>query len=106
MFCCSHYEYLVRKGGEIINEMSQCQSFSSLMFCYLKAIVYCCSFVSCLLLWPIAVLFIKYYNDGKYYLAKGAQRAAREKKIEMSEVLFSTARGKPFCISTLPLRRY
>lgn len=38
------------------------------------------------------MLFIKYYNDGKYYLAKGEQKAAREKKIEASEVLWSTAR--------------
>ena len=26
---------------------------------------------SCVTFWPIAVLFIKYYEDGKYYLSKG-----------------------------------
>ena len=91
-FTSRHYENLVTKGGEIVAEMGRCMSFSSLLLCYLKAILYCVSFVSCLLFWPIAVLFIKYYNDGKYYLAKGAQKVAREKKVEMSEVLFSTAR--------------
>jgi len=91
-FTSRHYHHLVVKGGELVTEMSRCKSIGSLMLCYAKAIVYCISFVSCLLFWPIAVLFIKYYNDGKYYLAKGAQKVAREKKVEMSEVLFSTAR--------------
>ena len=72
--------------------MTECKSLSSLLKCYLKAMLYFIIFVTCVLLWPVAVLFIKYYNDGKYYLARGAQKAAREKNIEMSEVLFSTAR--------------
>ena len=76
----------------MVSEMSQCNSLFSLIACYMKAVLYCVSFVSCLLFWPIAVLFIKYYNDGKYYLSKGEQRALREKKIETSEVLYSTAR--------------
>ena len=91
-FTSRHYHHLVTKGGEIVTEMSRCKGFVSLMTCYLKIIAYIISFVCCLLFWPIAVLFIKYYNDGKYYLAKGAQKVAREKKVEMSEVLFSTAR--------------
>ena len=72
--------------------MAECKSLSSLLKCYLKAMLYFIIFVTCVLLWPVAVLFVKYYNDGKYYLARGAQKAAREKNIEMSEVLFSTAR--------------
>ena len=51
--------------------MSHCNSLLSLIQCYMKAVLYCITFVSCLLFWPIAVLFIKYYNDGKYYLSKG-----------------------------------
>ena len=61
------------KGNEIVSEMSQCNSFFSLLRCYMKAVLYCISFVSCLLFWPVAVLFIKYYNDGKYYLSKGIE---------------------------------
>jgi len=61
----------VAKGKEIVSEMSQCNSVVSLLKCYMIAILYCISFISCLLFWPIAVLFIKYYNDGKYYLSKG-----------------------------------
>ena len=72
--------------------MAECQSISSLVKCYMKAIMYFIIFLFCVTLWPVAVLFVKYYNDGKYYLAKGAHKAARERKIEMSEVLFSTAR--------------
>ena len=60
--------------------------------CYLKLILHSITFFCCVTLWPFAVLFIKYYNDGKYYLAKGAKKVAREKKIETSEVLYSTAR--------------
>ena len=44
---------------------------TSVVKSYSKAIFCCISFVCCFLVWPIAVLFIKYYNDGKYYLAKG-----------------------------------
>ena len=32
---------------------------------------------SCVTFWPIAVLFIKYYEDGKYYLSKGASITLR-----------------------------
>ncbi|XP_040571622.1 uncharacterized protein [Lepeophtheirus salmonis] len=91
-FTSRHYNNLIDTWGVVVNEMSNCSNFSTVIKSYLKAIVLCFSFVFCVLLWPIAVLFIKYYNDGKYYLAKGAQRAAREKKIETSEVLYSTAR--------------
>lgn len=91
-FTSRQYHQLVNKGGEIVREMSQCKGPASFISAYLKAILYSVSFVSCFLFWPIAVLFIKYYNDGKYYLAKGAQKAEREKKIETSEVLYSTAR--------------
>lgn len=92
-FTSRHYHHLVTKAGEIIRDMAQCdRGLVHFTKAYLKAILYCISFVSCLLFWPIAVLFIKYYNDGKYYLAKGEQKAAREKKIEASEVLWSTAR--------------
>ena len=59
---------------------------------YLKAMLYSITFVACLLLWPFAILFIKYVSDGKYYLAKGAKRAEREKKIEESEVLWGITR--------------
>ena len=80
------------KGHEIIKEMSECKSINSLLMCYLRAMLYFAVFLFCFILWPVAVLFIKYYNDGKYYLARGPQKAAREKRIEASEVLFSTAR--------------
>ena len=59
------------RGKDIVTEMSHCNSLLSLIQCYMKAVLYCITFVSCLLFWPIAVLFIKYYNDGKYYLSKG-----------------------------------
>ncbi len=91
-FTSRQYTQLVAKGGEIVGEMSRCQGPISFCKAYLKAILYSITFVSCFLLWPLAVLFIKYYNDGKYYLAKGQAKAEREKKIEASEVLFSTAR--------------
>jgi hypothetical protein len=61
----------VIRGKDIVTEMSHCNSLFSLIQCYMKAVLYCITFVSCLLFWPIAVLFIKYYNDGKYYLSKG-----------------------------------
>ena len=61
----------VIRGKDIVTEMSHCHSLLSLIQCYMKAVLYCITFVSCLLFWPIAVLFIKYYNDGKYYLSKG-----------------------------------
>ena len=83
---------LRRKAKELINEMAECKSVSSLFTCYLRAIMYFIVFLFCFILWPVAVLFIKYYNDGKYYLARGPQKAARERNIEASEVLFSTAR--------------
>ena len=41
---------------------------------------------------PVAVIFIKWFSDAKYYLSKGVQRAEREKKHEQSEMLWSTAR--------------
>ncbi len=91
-FTSRQYQGFVRQGKEIVEEISNCTSCTSLLTNYLKATLYCVYFVSCFLFWPIAVLFIKYYNDGKYYLAKGEQKAAREKKIEASEVLWSTAR--------------
>ena len=40
----------------------------------------------------MAVIFIKWFSDAKYYLSKGLQRAEREKKHEQSEMLWSTAR--------------
>ena len=79
-------------GKEIVNEMAslnKCSDTWSFIKCYLKAIGYFILFSSCLIFWPIAVLFIKYHSDGKYYLAKGGERAAREKKHEASEVLWS-----------------
>ena len=91
-FTSRHYEALVAEGAKIIDEMSQCQGVKSVMKCYLKLILHSLTFFCCVTLWPFAVLFIKYYNDGKYYLAKGAKKVAREKKIETSEVLYSTAR--------------
>ena len=86
------YEDLVAKGARIIEEMSRCGGFKSVLKCYLQLILHSLTFFCCVTLWPFAVLFIKYYNDGKYYLAKGAKKVAREKKIETSEVLYSTAR--------------
>jgi hypothetical protein len=91
-FTSRQYHNLVHQGASIIAEMSQCNGVLSFIRAYMKAILYSVSFVCCFLFWPIAVLFIKYYNDAKYYLAKGQQRAEREKKIEASEVLYSTAR--------------
>jgi hypothetical protein len=91
-FTSRQYVQLVTRGGEIVAEMAKCNGFVSFVRAYARAIVYSVTFVCCFLFWPIAVLFIKYYNDGKYYLAKGVQKAEREKKIEASEVLFSTAR--------------
>ena len=84
-FTSRQYHQLVNKGSAIINEMATCDGILSFITVYMKAILYSVSFVCCFLFWPIAVLFIKYYNDGKYYLAKGQQRAEREKKIEASE---------------------
>jgi len=91
-FTSRHYEALVAEGAKIIEEMAQCNGIKSLIKCYLKLILHSVTFFCCVTLWPFAVLFIKYYNDGKYYLAKGAKKVAREKKIETSEVLYSTAR--------------
>jgi hypothetical protein len=79
----------VAKGKEIVTEMSHCSSLFSLLKCYMKAVLYCISFVSCLLFWPIAVLFIKYYNDGKYYLSKGKNQAAAQ------SLFFSFASSNP-----------
>ena len=91
-FTSEQWNDLKTTGSEIINEMSECKSLRSLAMCYLRAILYFVIFLFCFILWPVAVLFIKYYNDGKYYLARGPKKAARERKIEASEVLFSTAR--------------
>ncbi len=86
------YEHMLKKRNEIVTEMARCHGIVSWFKCYMRAILYFIGFICCFLFWPIAVLFIKYYNDGKYYLAKGEQKAAREKKIETSEVLWQTAR--------------
>ena len=91
-FTSRHYEALVAQGAKIIEEMAQCSGLVSVLKCYLRLILHSVTFFCCVTLWPFAVLFIKYYNDGKYYLAKGAKKVAREKKIETSEVLYSTAR--------------
>ena len=91
-FTSRHYEALVVEGAKIIEEMSRCAGIKSVLRCYLRLILHSLTFFCCVTLWPFAVLFIKYYNDGKYYLAKGAKKVAREKKIETSEVLYSTAR--------------
>jgi len=91
-FTSRHYENMKIKGAEIVEEMAQCNGMRSTIICYLKLIVHSITFISCVTFWPIAVLFIKYYEDGKYYLSKGAKKVAREKKIETSEVLYSTAR--------------
>ena len=91
-FTSRQYEQLFAKYKEIVNEIAKCSGFRDLISWYLQAIGYFFFFLCCLVFWPIAVLFIKYYNDGKYYLAKGEQRSAREKKIESSEVLWQTAR--------------
>merc|ERR1719264_1209483 len=91
-FTSRHYEALVVEGAKIIEEMSRCAGMKSVLRCYLRLILHSLTFFCCVTLWPFAVLFIKYYNDGKYYLAKGAKKVAREKKIETSEVLYSTAR--------------
>jgi len=91
-FTSRHYEALVAEGAKIIEEMSKCAGIKSVLKCYLRLILHSLTFFCCVTLWPFAVLFIKYYNDGKYYLAKGAKKVAREKKIETSEVLYSTAR--------------
>jgi len=91
-FTSRHYENMKNKFKELIDEMSQCNGFKSILFSYLRLIIHTVQFVSCVAFWPIAVLFIKYYEDGKYYLSKGAKKVAREMKIETSEVLYSTAR--------------
>ena len=91
-FTSRHYEALVVQGAKIIEEMAKCSGIKSVLKCYLRLILHSVTFFCCVTLWPFAVLFIKYYNDGKYYLAKGAKKVAREKKIETSEVLYSTAR--------------
>ena len=91
-FTSRHYEALVAEGAKIMEEMSRCAGLKSVLRCYLRLILHSLTFFCCVTLWPFAVLFIKYYNDGKYYLAKGAKKVAREKKIETSEVLYSTAR--------------
>eukprot|EP00095_Tigriopus_kingsejongensis_P008429 maker-scaffold1302_size49677-snap-gene-0.18 protein:Tk08429 transcript:maker-scaffold1302_size49677-snap-gene-0.18-mRNA-1 annotation:"hypothetical protein DAPPUDRAFT_43071" len=91
-FTSRQYQQMVARGGEIIYDISHCKGMVPFFRSYLRAIVYFITFAGCFLFWPIAVLFIKYISDGKYYLAKGAKRAEREKKIEASEVLYSTAR--------------
>ena len=72
--------------------MAKCKSVRLFVAAYLKAIMNAILFVGCFLLWPVAVIFIKYHSDAKYYLSKGLQRAQREKKHEQSEMLWSTAR--------------
>ena len=69
--------------------MARCPGIVSLIKCYLRLIFHTITFFCCVMLWPFAVLLIKYYNDGKYYLAKGPKRVTREKKLETSEVIFS-----------------
>ena len=70
-FTSTQYQQFLTKGKQIVSEMAKCTDLKSLILWYLRAMLCCISFVSCLLLWPIAVLFIKYYSDGKYYLSKG-----------------------------------
>jgi len=91
-FTSKHYDDLVAKGASIIEEMAQCSGVVHMIKCYINLIYHTVTFFCCVMLWPFAVLFIKYYNDGKYYLAKGPKRVTREKKLETSEVLYSTAR--------------
>jgi len=91
-FTSQHYDILVTKGARIVEDMARCPGIVSLIKCYLRLIFHTITFFCCVMLWPFAVLFIKYYNDGKYYLAKGPKRVTREKKLETSEVLYSTAR--------------
>ena len=54
--------------------------------------MYAIALVSCIIFWPIAVLFIKYYHDCKYYRARGEKKAHLEKSHEDTEVLWSITR--------------
>ena len=54
--------------------------------------IYFIACLSCIICWPIAVLFIKYYQDCKYYRALGREKAEREKLHEETEVLWSITR--------------
>ena len=80
-FTSRHYEALVAEGAKIIEEMSKCAGIKSVLKCYLRLILHSLTFFCCVTLWPFAVLFIKYYNDGKYYLAKGAELQRRSSKV-------------------------
>lgn len=73
-FTSRQYHIFKKQWRDIVQEISECNSVKSVVKNYSKAIFCCISFVCCFLVWPIAVLFIKYYNDGKYYLAKGEQK--------------------------------
>ena len=44
-------------------------------------------------MWPIAIQFIKFYQDAKFYLSKDMERAERENKREKSEVLWNMSRA-------------
>ncbi len=57
-FTSRQYTQLVAKGREIVGEMSRCEGPVAFCKAYLRAILYSVTFVSCLLLWPIAVLFV------------------------------------------------
>ena len=70
-FTSRTYESLVKRGSKIVEEMAMCNGPKSILTCYLKLIFHSIIFMSCVTFWPIAVLFIKYYNDGKFYLSKG-----------------------------------
>ena len=65
-FTSDQWSELKEKVCNIANEMAECKSISSLLKCYIKAIMYFITILLCFSLWPLAVLFIKYYNDGKY----------------------------------------
>ena len=65
--------------------ISKCSSCVSVFIQILNIIGYFFIFIGCCLVWPIAIQFIKFYQDAKFYISKDMERVERENKREYVE---------------------
>ena len=81
------------KVSQICVNISKCSGCLKLFLLTWELLYYFVMFLNCCLVWPIAINFIKFYQDGKFYLSKDMERVERENKREKSEVLWNMSRA-------------
>ena len=78
---------------QLIINISKCSGLFSVIRYLFYILGYILIFFGCCLVWPIAIQFIKFYQDAKFYLSKDMERVERENKREKSEVLWNMSRA-------------